>query len=221
MRRDLAIADEPVVGVSFRRTLGAAVVGALLLMTPACSSGPEGGLTLLGDSITILIGGATEAKLAGYTSTRVKALWGARIDEQLAEAADIAKRRPDQVIVNLGTNNILQDRPLDASIAEYRQILDAFSDLHCVGVITINEHISQLGVDRSAAAIEFNAALRALAADYPNTTVTEWSSIFVFPQDQVLLDSDTVHPLPDGVERLASTYEAIARACEVPEPSSD
>lgn len=184
----------------------------------ACSSGPEGGVTLLGDSITKLAGPAVETRLEGTEKVRVVADWGYRIDEELESAADIGDRRPDQVIVNLGTNNVLQGTDLNTSIEDYRQLLRSLDDIACVHVITVNEHISLLGQDLSGAAVSFNTALRDLAGQFDNVTVTEWSTIFDLPADADLLDVDTIHPVEAGVERIAATYQLLVENCDVPEP---
>lgn len=188
-----------------------------LLCATGCSSGPEHGVTLLGDSITVLTGETVAQRLDGVTDTRVVADFGLRIDEQLKNADDIRKRRPDQVIVNLGTNDILQGRPTNTAIEDYRQILDSLDDIACVSVITLNEHMDRMGENTSEPAVAFNAALRSLATGYPNVTVTEWSSIIPFDENANLMDDDTVHPNAAGIARLAGAYDLLVKACEIPE----
>ncbi|NLA34698.1 MAG: SGNH/GDSL hydrolase family protein [Actinobacteria bacterium] len=186
------------------------------LIATGCIGGSEGGVTLLGDSITSLASLDVTERLRDFDSVKDNAVWGIRVDEQIPTAEEIADRRPDQVVLNLGTNDVVQGRDSAAIIEDYGTVLDLLDDISCVHVVTLNEHMkddSTLG----AKAAEVNVGIRALAAEHDNVTVTEWSQIFAYPADNGLLMEDKLHPNEEGAKKLGGVMAMMAQSCDLPE----
>ena len=82
-------------------------------------------VTLLGDSITDQARGVMASALSDY-ELDVEATPGRKIAEQLDVARKVADRRPDRVIINLGSNDVLLDERSEITIPALHQMA-AFS----------------------------------------------------------------------------------------------
>lgn len=168
-------------------------------------------MTLMGDSLTVLVGEDVGAGL--NEDVDVSATWGLRIDEELDPAAEIASDDPEQVVINLGTNNILQHHDTIASAEDLSAMLDIFEGVDCVHVVTINEQINWKGEDLGPPAAALNEQIRTLAGRRLNVSIIDWNQIVVDNAANDILDSDTVHPNPAGVELLTKAYVDAIKAC--------
>lgn len=195
-------------------------VAACTLVASACIGGAEGGVTLLGDSITSLASLDVTERLKDFDSVKDNAVWGIRVDEQLPTAEEIADRRPDQVVVNLGTNDVVQGRDPAAIVEDYGTLLDILDDITCVHVVTLNEHMKD-DAALGAAAAQVNDGIRSLAAEHDNVTLTEWSQIFAYPGDNNLLMDDKLHPNEEGAKKLGGAMALMAQSCELPEDTPE
>ena len=194
------------------RTLG---IAACALIATGCIGGAEGGVTLLGDSITSLASLDATEQLKDFDSVKDRSVWGIRVDEQIPTAEEIADRRPDQVVLNLGTNDVVQGRDTATIVEDYATILDTLDDIACVHVVTLNEHMKE-DPALSARAAEVNVGIRELAAGHDNVSLTEWSQIFAYPADNGLLMDDKLHPNEEGAKKLGGAIALMAQNCELP-----
>lgn len=200
-------------GVDVKTGLRAIALVGVMALSSACIGSSQGGVALLGDSITSLASINLKERLLGTDQIHDHAVWGIRVDEQLDTAKGIAKDRPDQVMLNLGTNDVTQGRDTQAVLDDYATILDTLDQIQCVHVITLNEHMrgdTALG----AKAAQINVGIRELAAQHDNTTVTEWSAIFAYPADNSLLMDDLLHPNEEGSKKLGGAMALLAKACD-------
>lgn len=192
----------------------AAIAALLLTPLPGCGLvGGGNGVALVGDSLTVLVSEQVSADATSDYDISVTASWGVRVDEELDPAADAATRSPDQVIVNIGTNNVLQHHDTTATAEDLSAMLDLFDDASCLHLVTINEHINRLGEDFGPAAVELNAKIREIAARRLNTHVIDWNQIVTDHAADGIISEDSVHPTPAGVKLLADAYVSALRDC--------
>lgn len=170
-------------------------------------------VVLIGDSLTVLTTDEVAAGAKPEFHIETNAEWGVRIDEELDPASEIAADDPDQVIINLGTNNVLQHYDTVSSGEDLSTLIDQFADARCVHLVTINEQIRHNGEDFSAVAAALNEEIRRIAARQLNTDVIDWNKIVVDNAANGIIDDDTVHPNPAGVALLADAYVQAIKSC--------
>ena len=169
-------------------------------------------MVLVGDSLTMVVAEPVAAAVADLDVTR-EADWGLRVDQGIASASAAATRDPDHVIINLGTNNVLQGHDPISSVMDLTTIVDEFDDVACVHIVTINERMQRLGQDTSAEAAALNDHIRSLAATRPNVEIIDWNQIALDHAAEGIMDPDTVHPNSAGVALLTDAYVRAMRAC--------
>lgn len=183
------------------------------LALPSCGLFGGNSIVLLGDSLTVLVHERFAADTDGTYDVKMSATWGLRIDEELDVAARVAADDPDQVVVNLGTNNVLQRYDSVASAEDLDTLVGQLSDVRCVHIVTVNEHISRLGEDYTAESTALNEAIRTVAARRLNTHVIDWNAILTERGTADLISEDGVHPNPAGVAALSAAYRDAVDDC--------
>jgi len=170
-------------------------------------------VAILGDSITVLSADAITKAVNGDFEVESTADWGVRIDEQIDPGASIADDDPVQVVVNLGTNNVLQDYDVVASAEDLAALLDQFDGADCIHLVTVNEQMSRPGLDLKPKAIALNEEIRRLAARRLDTDVIDWNQIIADHAGESILDADTIHPNAAGVALIAEAYRSSIASC--------
>jgi len=196
------------------RSAIAAVGAATLLPTAGCGvfDGNDTVL-LLGDSLTVLVSDEVKKAAPAGTDLEVSAEWGKRIDEEIDAARQLGADDPRQVIVNLGTNNVLQRYDVTASSSDLTTLLEAFDGSSCIHLVTINEHINRMGEDFAAGAVALNQEIRTIAQRRTNVDVVDWNQIVVDHAADGIMSDDGVHPNAAGVALLAEAYAAAIEDC--------
>lgn len=196
------------------RALALVAVASITAATPACGVfGGSGTVVLFGDSLTVLVMKDVTNGAKPDIDVTTKGTWGLRIDELIDPAAEVAATDPDQVVVNLGTNNVLQRRDIVASNQDLDRLVEELSDVRCIHLVTVNEQIHHLGGDFTKEARALNDEIRRLAARRLNTTVIDWNQMVLDHAGDNIMDADTVHPNPAGITLLAAAYLEAIRAC--------
>jgi hypothetical protein len=172
---------------------------------------------LLGDSITQGASPVLRGKLGDDYAVHVDGRGGFRVDEMM-EAADNASRFPfEQVVINLGTNDVLgSDQDLDASLASLRAMTTRFPEAECIHIVTVSEHMASMTADSPARAAEFNEGVFALAEDDDRIRVIDWSEIvgdYEREHPDADVTNDTVHPTALGNELLVAAYRDALADC--------
>jgi hypothetical protein len=175
-------------------------------------------VVLLGDSITELAKPAFEGELGGEYDLHVSGVAGHRTDQRVPVVPELAAAQPRQVVINLGTNDVLQRRNLDETERDLEAIGAGFGSSKCVHLVTVVEAMfsfEDAGLhDR---AVDLNDRIRGLAARR-GWRVIPWDRIIrdydAAGQPQGPWSSDTVHPTPEaGQPLLINGYREALASC--------
>ena len=195
----------------------AAILAAVAVLATACAGAAGGSVAIIGDSITSLDAQDAQRQLGDRFDVEVSATFGATVAEMLPAATSIASRDHDQVIINLGTNDVLRGIPTGTSMDALRRMIGLFPSARCIHLTNVNTHM----VDRDGApanraeAEAFDAALDELARSDPRLSVVDWDAAVgrSIADGGAPLTKDSVHPTTEGNAVLNSLYRAALEAC--------
>jgi len=180
------------------------VVAAAVWLWPR-SSGPR--VVIVGDSITVFAHDEISHALRGHYSVTTSAVFGQRIDEMLPALRHDLTKHPRAVVLNLGTNDVLQARLHPDWQTGYRAMISMVSHVPCVALTTISTLLTTSPILDTAAepqvASEINAAIVKTAASHRNVHVIDWNQAVHGPNGLSLLIPDRVHPSDAGSRVLA------------------
>jgi hypothetical protein len=185
--------------------------------TPTVHVTPPGDIAYLGDSITDQSRDLLHTQLDADPKAIV-AVGGKRIEEMEPGAHLLERRRPEQVVINLGTNNVLQEDTLDHEASALQQVVDTFPQAQCIHIVTINESMYEPPKDLYHPAVALNDRIRAMAAADPRIHIVDWAGI-VRDQDAAHDPSgpityDNVHPTPAvGQHLLVDAEQRSIASC--------
>lgn len=192
------------------------VVG--LLAVGAAQSRPL--VVLAGDSITErgagTLGGAIDGTFGiGGHDVAVVARSGATAGEMEGEVSAFASDDPQQVVINLGTNDAVRTGTVAEGLAAIERIAAAFPSASCIHLVTLSESVvtfeDPVGPGQRAA--ELNRGLVELATRNGYGLI-RWDQIVaegVARGEPLTLDS--IHPDGAGEAELAEAYRAVIDRC--------
>jgi len=198
-----------------------------MAVLPACAFGGDR-VAVLGDSITSLDAPDLESDLGGEYSFDISGHFGMTTDQVRSEAESLAQQDWDQVIINLGTNDVLQGHDASGAVENIAEYVAMFDSARCVHLVTINEHMQNQRDGRSPAdgARLFNDSLRSFAESQerksqPKVTVIDWNAVAAQSLDDSeppssTLTSDSIHPTAEGNQALNRLYAEALGACPRP-----
>lgn len=177
-------------------------------------------VAIVGDSITEQGESALRQVLGDDWRLTIEGRSGATIAEQLPAARRVASGLPSQVIVNLGTNDVMRGDDLGRAADDLQEVVAAFPEATCIHLVTVNEGIVWDGEPAAARAEELNRSMTELAAAEPRVDVIDWSAVVAAYEAGDQADgpilTDTIHPSPRGQLALASHYAEALAACGAP-----
>lgn len=175
---------------------------------------------MLGDSITALDTEAMTEVLGDVYRLDISGNFGATTAQVLPEARDMARVSYDQVIINLGTNDVLQGLPAGPAVDNIAQMAAMFESARCVHVVTVNEHMVDplTGQFTGQRAATFNEALRSWAESRDRVSVIDWNEVAAQHLNDAtpptsLLTDDSIHPTDEGNEELNELYADALGDC--------
>jgi hypothetical protein len=181
---------------------------------------PDPPVVVIGDSITAGAEHTLRDQLGTDFALTIDGRPGYRVAEQLPTARNAAGFPFEQVVVNLGTNDVMgADQALDASLASISEIVTLFPEADCIHLVTVSEQMVSGSVDAPARAAAFNDGLEAIVATDPRVSLIDWSGIVAGWQADhpgELLTTDTVHPTDEGNELLVAAYGDALSGCQPP-----
>jgi len=183
----------------------------------AAGPGPTDDVALVGDSITEQSEATLLEELRSTYHVRIRGRGGYRIEEMEPYAIELATTKPEQVVINLGSNDALKSWPVDKSVLALRRLIADFEGARCLHLVTVNESMVNDRVpDLSERTAALNAEIRRIAAS-ENYNVIDWSR--AVSEDLAAgsprggITSDTIHPTPNGQKVLADLYNAALATC--------
>ncbi len=192
----------------------AALVGLVVYLNKPSSTyrGPARAprVLVVGDSITVLSASAIQKALDQQVRLRIEAKFGQRTDQMLGRLESgitDPEGRPAAIIVNLGTNDALQQHPDPAK--NFLRIATKADSAPCLVLTTVNvrkDPKAQRVVDI------VNNTLGAFAFTHPNVRIADWKRV-VQAHPDYLLPGDQVHPNAQGQTALAQLYVQALRSC--------
>lgn len=184
---------------------------------PAPYSGNAAGprVALFGDSITQHTTTKVHQVLDANWSVSVRGFGGLRTDQLLPMAEKYALTAPDQVVINLGSNDAGQSRPTADTLADLQSMIDLFPTADCVHLVTITTNSSI--IDMTLGGHALNAAVRAWPATDPRVRVIDWSDALATHlaagQPGASWTMDRIHPAGAGKTALAAMIEDSLESC--------
>ena len=202
-------------------SLAAAAVAVLSCGLAGCANPNEGdSVAVIGDSITDLDQTDLHEQLGDEYQLVISGNFGSSIEAVQQEAKFVGARDFDQVIFNIGTNDVLEDLDVDTSIAALREEIGYYDSARCVFLVNINEHMinRRTGEVTTDAAVRFNAAFDQLTDENPRISVIDWrdaTSSTLNNDDPPVsrLTQDSVHPTTEGNRKLNDLYAAALEGC--------
>lgn len=184
---------------------------------PAPGPGPTDDIVLLGDSITEQSDHTFRQQLPSDYRLRIQGRGGYRIEEMEPYADELASTNPEQVVINLGSNDVLLNWPIESSVAAYNRLLDTFHSVRCVHLVTVGERFySDKVPNLHEHGIALNEELRKLAKAR-GYDVIDWAGAVnadvAAGEPKGPLTTDTVHPTPEGERRLSELYRTALDNC--------
>jgi lysophospholipase L1-like esterase len=174
----------------------------------------SGSVLLLGDSITYGVEPTARERLGGRYSLSVEGIPGVEAPQEIAAAQSASQFPFDQVVVNLGTNDVSDpEQDLNETAAALDQIVSSFATVDCVHLVTINERMLTDG-SSGPRAQQLNEVIRQIASRHDNAHIIDWAkTVHQSAADDENITSDTVHPNERGNELLADEYGQALDSC--------
>ena len=183
-----------------------ALVIALVVWLWPSPSNPR--VVVVGDSITVFAHHEINHALGSNYSVTTSAVVGQRIDEMLPALQRDLKKHPRAVVLNLGTNDVLQARLHPDWPPGFNMMIAMVANVPCVVLTTISTLAATSPAPEPAAegqvASEINGAILTTAANHPNVHVVDWNQIVHNPDGITLLIPDRIHPSDAGSRVLAT-----------------
>lgn len=191
--------------------------GSTSLVGPDDTASDRPTVAIVGDSITEWGQDVLLDELSGRWELDVDGRSGFTIAEQHPAAVALAEAAPSQMIVNLGTNDVLRHRSTEQVAADLQALLADLGGIACVHVVTVADTLAFGGYDYAPEVTEANQAITRLAAA-SGAGVIDWAGeVTRFetgsePGGSLLFD--TVHPNEAGQRRLAALYDDALGGCD-------
>jgi lysophospholipase L1-like esterase len=174
-------------------------------------------VAVVGDSITEQGEQVLRDELSSRWDLEIDGRSGYTIEQQLPAAVALAAAAPSQLIVNLGTNDVLRQHPTEDVVADLQALLDAVDGVACIHVVTVAEGMVLGGYDHTAAAREANAAIAAALEGDDRVDLVDWAAEVrayqAGPQPDGPILNDSIHPNDAGQRRLAALYSDALGGC--------
>ena len=187
----------------------------LVIVAVGCGTADEDKVGLIGDSITDLSREPLTQALGEDRVVEIVGKFGARSDQVIEDVKVIAASEPAAAIINIGTNDALQQVPAAQTAANIQQILDLLGDVGCRYLVQINTGITDTatGAARQAEAAAVNDQLAQLAELNDGVEVLDWNRTIADNGGNPEITYDTVHLSEKGVVLMADAYRQALDDC--------
>lgn len=180
-------------------------------MTACGPSGPR--VVLVGDSITDVSRTEFDVALGDAYDVEVIGRFGKRTDEVVTDVEALAASPPSAVVINLGTNDVLQGVPAEQAAASLERMAGLVDRADCLVLVTINESMSVNGTSYTDGAEALNERIEQIADDHGNASVLDWNAVIDDHGGNDEVTWDTYHPSDAGRKVLADAYRDAIDSC--------
>jgi len=176
-------------------------------------------VAVIGDSIMALTDPVLRATLASQHNVDIRAVGGMEIAQMDAPADELAATKPDQVVIDLGTNDVIHGKDMATAAKDIEAMAAKFAGNRCVHLVTVNEgFFSTEGKDLTTPARQLNASIRSLALA-KGYHIVDWADIAAkytaAKEPNGSLTSDTIHPTDLGQHMLADAVRESVDLCKL------
>jgi len=178
---------------------------------------PSPTVAFLGDSISVVTSPEIKTALGSDYSPDIAAVLGIQAGQMIPAGQRAAAKDPDQVVIELGSNDVLHGASLDNAQADLLKLIALFPNARCIHMVNINTHMTDNGNALGPRAGTINVALSHLHAADHRIDIVDWNQIVsadiaAHPPGGTLTD-DTVHPNPAGRTLLARAIKTALDDC--------
>lgn len=181
------------------------LVLSLLLMSCSGKDSDIHTVAFVGDSITAVSQEALDAGLHYTYHSHYRATPGKRSDEMIEPAKGLVGDNPGQLVINLGTNDLAQNKTPEEIWSNIQKVIDLFPGVKCVHVVTLTTTLMQPELAQKAA--EFN-----YLAKQQKVKIIDWDEYIKNHLDQSLT-YDTVHPTRLGADVITHYTKLSLDTC--------
>ena len=204
-----------------RSVLLAATMAVIASGLAGCGNSNEGdSVAIIGDSITDFDQTDLHEQLGDTYHLVISGNFGFTTAAVKPEAKFVGARDFDQVIFNIGTNDVLQNFDAKTSMAVLSEEIGYYGSARCVFIVNINEHMVNHNTGQATTddAKKFNAAFDKLANADPRISVIDWNGLAASSLNDKnppfsTLTEDSVHPTDEGNRKLNVLYGDALEAC--------
>src|SRR5258708_4768564 len=158
---------------------------------------------VIGDSITFLASHDISSALGGAYHAEIHGGVGKRIDEMLPILGEELREHPFAVVVDLGTNDVLQARTHPDWQRGFERMIAMLVSSRCVVMTTISTRVDGPSASPEVAA-EINDAIAMVVTSHRNFHAVDWNAAVHGIDGASLLVADRIHPSPAGQLTLAA-----------------
>jgi len=195
--------------------IGAAVLGVAGLVWWLLRPAPT--VAFLGDSISVVASPEIKAELGSDYTPDVAAALGIEAGQMIPAGQAAAAKNPDQVVIELGSNDVLHGASLNNAEVDLLKLITLFPNARCIHMVNINTNMTDNGRPVGTGAGMVNTALSHLHAADKRIDIIDWNQIVsadvaAHPPGGTLT-ADTVHPNPAGRALLAHAIKTALDNC--------
>ena len=165
--------------------------------------------------------GDLQQRLGRDFKLTVSARGGLTIGKSMGAAQLLAASKPTQVIIDLGSNDVLSAVSLAQAQTDLHTMVGLFKAADCIHLVNINTHMVALGRGPVATeANQLNDEIRKIAAANSAVDIIDWDKIIsddiaAHPPNGTLT-GDTIHPGSRGQQLLADEADTVLHRCGRP-----
>ena len=175
-------------------------------------------VAMIGDSITVVSADEIRTQLDDF-DVNSRAVIGATVRDMLPAAEELARYRPEHLVINLGSNDTRLYVDVRETELHLRTMLSKFPDARCVTMVSINAHMNFDSKIRDEEANAINGILLRLAGEDQRISIVDWNTMVnedLAAHDGVsTLNPDTVHPNAKGQRALTAEIFKHLERCRV------
>ncbi len=179
---------------------------------------PAPTVAFLGDSISVVTSPEIKTELGGDYTPDIAAVLGIQAGQMIPAGQRAAAKDPDQVVIELGSNDVLHGANLGNAQADLLKLISLFPNARCIHMVNIDTHMTDNGTPLGPRAGTLNVALSRLHAADKRIDIIDWNQIVsadiaAHPPSGTPLTDDTVHPNPAGRALLATAIKTALDNC--------